>query len=49
MNLDFNNMIAYVAAVIFLFIFAKIFIQPIKVVLKLVKLRFQSDILLSLA
>lgn len=36
MNFDFNNMIAYIACIIFLFIFGKVFIVPIKTILKLV-------------
>lgn len=36
MNIDFNNMIAYVACIFFLFIFGKVFIVPIKTILKLV-------------
>lgn len=35
-NLDFNNIIAYIACIFFLFIFGKIFIVPIKTILKLV-------------
>ena len=34
--LDFNNIITYIACVLFLFIFGKIFIVPIKTILKLV-------------
>ena len=36
MNFDFNNIIAYVACIFFLFIFGKIFIIPIKTILKLI-------------
>ena len=36
MNLDFNNIIAFTACIFFLFIFGKIFIVPIKTILKLV-------------
>lgn len=35
-ELDFNNIIAYIACIFFLFIFGKIFIVPIKTILKLV-------------
>ena len=34
--MDFNNIIAYIACIFFLFIFGKIFIVPIKIILKLV-------------
>lgn len=34
--LDFSNIIAYMACIIFLFIFGKIFIIPIKTIFKLV-------------
>lgn len=34
--MDFNNIIAYMACIFFLFIFGKIFIVPIKIILKLV-------------
>lgn len=34
--MDLNNIIAYVACIFFLFIFGKIFIVPIKTILKLV-------------
>lgn len=34
--MDFNNIIAYIACIFFLFIFGKIFIVPIKTILKLV-------------
>lgn len=36
MNFDFNNIIAYVACLFFLFIFGKLFIVPIKTILKLI-------------
>lgn len=36
MNVDFNNIIPYIACIFFLFIFGKIFIVPIKTILKLV-------------
>lgn len=36
MNLDFNNIIAFTACIFFLFIFGKLFIVPIKTILKLV-------------
>ena len=36
MNLDFNNIIAFTACIFFLFIYGKIFIVPIKTILKLV-------------
>ena len=36
MNMDFNNIIAYIACIFFLFIFGKIFIVPIKTIAKLV-------------
>ena len=36
MNMDFNNIIAYIACIFFLFIFGKLFIVPIKTILKLV-------------
>ena len=35
-NLDFNNIIAYIACIFFLFIFGKVFIVPIKTIIKLV-------------
>ena len=34
--MDFNSIIAYIACIIFLFIFGKIFIVPIKTILRLV-------------
>ena len=34
--MDFNNIIAYIACIFFLFIFGKVFIVPIKTILKLV-------------
>ena len=34
--MDFNNIITYIACIAFLFIFGKIFIVPIKTILKLV-------------
>ena len=34
--MDFNNVIAYIACIFFLFIFGKIFIVPIKTILKLI-------------
>ena len=34
--MDFNNIITYIACIAFLFIFGKIFIIPIKTILKLV-------------
>ena len=34
--MDFNSILAYVACIIFLFIFGKIFILPIKSIMKLV-------------
>ncbi len=36
MNLDFNNIIAFTSCIFFLFIFGKLFIVPIKTILKLV-------------
>ena len=36
MNFEFNNIIAYIACIFFLFIFGKIFIVPIKTILKLI-------------
>lgn len=36
MNLDLNNIIAFTACIFFLFIFGKLFIVPIKTILKLV-------------
>lgn len=36
MNFDFNNIITYIACIIFLFIFGRVFIVPIKTILKLV-------------
>lgn len=36
MNVDFNNIIAFIACIFFLFIFGKLFIVPIKTILKLV-------------
>lgn len=36
MNVDFNNIIAFTACIFFLFIFGKLFIVPIKTILKLV-------------
>ena len=36
MNLDLNSIIPYIACIFFLFIFGKIFIVPIKTILKLV-------------
>lgn len=35
-RLEFNNIIVYIASIFFLFIFGKIFIVPIKTILKLV-------------
>lgn len=34
--MNFNNIIAYIACIFFLFIFGKVFIVPIKTILKLV-------------
>ena len=34
--MNFNNIITYIACIFFLFIFGKIFIIPIKIILKLV-------------
>ncbi len=34
--MDFNNIITYIACIFFLFIFGKLFIVPIKTILKLV-------------
>lgn len=34
--MDFNNIIVYIACIFFLFIFGKVFIVPIKTILKLV-------------
>lgn len=34
--MDFNNIIAYLACIFFLFIFGKIFIIPIKIIMKLI-------------
>ena len=34
--MDFNNIITYIACIFFLFIFGKVFIVPIKTILKLV-------------
>ena len=34
--MDFNNIIAYIACIFFLFIFGKVFIVPIKTILKVV-------------
>lgn len=34
--MDFNNIIAYIACVLFLFIFGRLFIVPIKTILKLI-------------
>ena len=34
--MEFNNIIAYIACIFFLFIFGKIFIVPIKTILKLI-------------
>ena len=34
--MDFNNIITYIACIFFLFIFGKLFIIPIKTILKLV-------------
>ena len=36
MNFDFNNIIVYIACICFLFIFGKLFIVPIKTILKLI-------------
>ena len=36
MNFEFNNIIAYIACIFFLFIFGKIFIIPLKKILKLI-------------
>lgn len=36
MNLEINNIVAYIACIFFLFIFGKIFIIPIKTILKLI-------------
>ena len=36
MNFEFNNIIAYIACIFFLFILGKVFIVPIKTILKLV-------------
>ena len=35
-TLDFNSIITYIACIFFLFIFGKIFIVPIKTILKLI-------------
>ena len=35
MNFDFNTIITYIACIFFLFIFGKIFIVPLKTILKL--------------
>lgn len=35
-DLDFNNIIAFVACIFFIFIVSKIFIVPIKIILKLI-------------
>ena len=34
--MDFNSIIAYIACIFFLFIFGRIFIVPIKTILKLI-------------
>ena len=34
--MDFNSIIAYIACIFFLFIFGKLFIVPIKIILKLI-------------
>lgn len=34
--MDFNSIIAYIACIFFLFIFGKIFVVPIKIILKLI-------------
>lgn len=34
--MDFNSIIAYIACIFFLFIFGKVFIVPIKTILKLI-------------
>lgn len=36
MSLDFNNILVYTAAVLLIFIIGKIFIVPIKIILKLI-------------
>ena len=36
MNFDFNSIIPYIACIFFLFIFGRIFIVPIKTILKIV-------------
>lgn len=36
MNFDFNSIITYIACIFFLFIFGRLFIVPIKTILKLV-------------
>lgn len=36
MNMNFDSIIAYIACIFFLFIFGRIFIVPIKTILKLV-------------
>ena len=36
MNFDFNSIIPYIACIFFLFIFGRIFIVPIKTILRLV-------------
>lgn len=36
MNLDFNNILVYVAAIILIIIIGKIFIVPLKTILKLI-------------
>ena len=36
MNFDFNSIIPYIACIFFLFIFGRIFIVPIKTILKLI-------------
>lgn len=34
--MDFNSIIAYIACIFFLFIFGKLFIVPIKIIMKLI-------------
>ena len=36
MNLDLNNILVYTAAIIFILIMGKVFIVPIKIILKLI-------------
>ncbi len=46
MNLDINNVIAYLACMFFIFIFGKIFIVPIKTIIKLLIISILGGIII---